>query len=69
MPFVEQSKEGEEALIARLRRFVEDSNLSFYQIASCVGISGTTLSMRLSGIARPDIAESAEIQRLLQGLR
>jgi DNA transposition AAA+ family ATPase len=68
MPFVEHSKEGEEptqeALIARLRRFVEDSDLSFYQIAARVGTSGTMLSMWLSGTARPDAVESAEIQRL-----
>jgi hypothetical protein len=41
MPSVVHSKErekpSEEALIAKLRRFVEDSDLSFYQIASRVG--------------------------------
>jgi hypothetical protein len=38
MDFVVRSKEGEdsseEALVARLRQIVEDSDLSFYKIAS-----------------------------------
>jgi len=49
MVFEEQSKEGEaareRALVARLRQFIEDSDLSFYKIASRVGTSGGILSM------------------------
>jgi DNA transposition AAA+ family ATPase len=55
---------GEEALIARLKRFVEDSDLSFYQIASRVGTSGAILSMWLAGTARPGNAELANIESL-----
>jgi DNA transposition AAA+ family ATPase len=62
-------KEGEElserALMARLRRFVEDSDLSFYKIASRVNTSGTMLSMWLAGTARPQQGKLAEIERLL----
>jgi hypothetical protein len=62
-------KEGEElserALMARLRHFVEDSDLSFYKIASRVGTSGTMLSMWLAGTARPQQGELAEIGKLL----
>jgi DNA transposition AAA+ family ATPase len=66
-----RSKEGEEspnddALIARLRRFVEDSDLSFYKIASRVGTSGGILSMWLAGTARPDAEELAEIEKFLR---
>ena len=53
MAFVPRSKEGEESseksLVARLRQFVEDSDLSFYKIASRIGTSGGILSMWLSG--------------------
>jgi len=49
MVFEERSREGEaareRALVARLRQFVEDSDLSFYKIASRIGTSGGTLSM------------------------
>ena len=49
MAFVPRSKEGEESseksLVARLRQFVEDSDLSFYKIASRIGTSGGILSM------------------------
>ena len=41
-----RSKEGaesnEEALVERLRQFVENSDLSFYRIASRIGTSGGT---------------------------
>jgi hypothetical protein len=64
------SKEGEEpsheALIGRLRRFVEDSDLSFYQIASRVGTTGTILSMWLARTAKPNTTELASIENLLQ---
>jgi DNA transposition AAA+ family ATPase len=66
----ERSKEGggsrEEALVARLRRFVEDSDLSFYKIASSVGTSGGTLSMWLAGTARPHAEEMATIEKFLE---
>jgi DNA transposition AAA+ family ATPase len=69
MAFV-RSKEGEEpsedALIARLRRFVEDSDLSFYKIASRVGTSGGILSMWLAGTTRPDAEELAAIEEFLK---
>ena len=51
------SKEGEkpnqEALVARLRRFIDDSDLSFYRIALLIGTSGTFLSMWLARAAKP----------------
>ena len=57
MAFVPRSKEGEESseksLVARLRQFVEDSDLNFYKIASRIGTSGGTLSMWLSERAKP----------------
>ena len=71
MATVVNSKEGEglsrEALIARLRRFVEDSDLSFYQIASRAGTTGTILSMWLSGAAKPNTTDLLQIERLLKG--
>jgi hypothetical protein len=71
MATVVNSKEGEEpsreALTVRLRRFVEDSDLSFYRIASLVGTSGTTLSMWLAGTARPRPTELDEIEKFLRG--
>ena len=65
------SKEGgepnEEALVERLRQFVENSDLSFYKIASRIGTSGGTLSMWLAGKARPHAEELAAIEKLLEG--
>ena len=70
MSSVVNSKEGEEpseeALIVRLRRFVEDSDLSLYQIASLIGISGTILSMWLAGTARPNMTDLDEIEKLIK---
>jgi DNA transposition AAA+ family ATPase len=70
MDIGERSKEGEgsreEALVARLRRFVEDSDLGFYKIASRVGTSGGTLSMWLAGTARPHAEEMAAIEKFLE---
>jgi DNA transposition AAA+ family ATPase len=64
------SKEGEEsrekALVARLRQFVEDSDLGFYKIAARVGTSGGILSMWLAGKARPHAEELAAIEKLLK---
>jgi DNA transposition AAA+ family ATPase len=71
MDIGERSKEGggsgEETLVARLRRFVEDSDLSFYKIASSVGTSGGTLSMWLAETARPHEKEMAAIEKFLEG--
>jgi hypothetical protein len=36
------NRSAEITVIVRLSRFVEDSHLSFYQIASLIGTSGTT---------------------------
>jgi DNA transposition AAA+ family ATPase len=70
MVFKERSNEGEAAregaLVARLRQFVEDSDLSFYKIASRVGTSGGILSMWLAGTARPRAEELAAIEKFLQ---
>ena len=59
---------SEDALIVRLRRFVEDSDLSFYQIASRVGTTGTVLSMWLSGAAKPNAIDLLQIESLLNGV-
>ena len=71
MAFGERSKEQEAArervLVARLRQFVEGSDLSFYKIASRVGTSGGILSMWLAGTARPRAEELAAIEKFLQG--
>jgi DNA transposition AAA+ family ATPase len=52
MVFVAGPKDGgessEKALIARLRQFVEDSDLSFYKSALQIGTSGGILSMWLA---------------------
>ena len=69
MAFGELSKEGEAArervLVERLRQFVEDSDLSFYKIASRVGTSGGILSLWLAGTARPRAEELASIEKFL----
>lgn len=69
MAFATCSKEGEEpsekALIARLRQFVENSDLSFYKIASRIGTSGGILSMWLAGTARPHAEELVAIETFL----
>jgi DNA transposition AAA+ family ATPase len=70
MAFVPHSKEGEEssekALVARLRQFVEDSDLSFYKIASRIGTSGGIPSMWLAGTARPRAEQLAAIDECLK---
>jgi DNA transposition AAA+ family ATPase len=71
MDFVVRSKEGEDssekALVARLRQIVEDSDLSFYKIASRIGTSGGILSIWLAGTARPNSEELASIKKFLEG--
>jgi DNA transposition AAA+ family ATPase len=70
MVFEERIKEGEAAkervLVARLRQFIEDSDLSFYKIASRVGTSGGILSMWLAGTARPRAEELVAIEKFLR---
>ena len=70
MVFEERSKESEAArervLVARLRQFVEDSDLSLYKIASRIGTSGGILSLWLAGTARPRAEELAAIEKFLQ---
>jgi len=70
MVFGERSKEEEaareRALAARLRQFVENSDLSFYKIASRIGTSGGIFSMWLAGTARPRAEELAAIEKYLQ---
>jgi DNA transposition AAA+ family ATPase len=58
---------NEEALVERLRQFVESSDLSFYRIASRIGTSGGTLTMWLAGKARPHAEELAAIEKFLKG--
>ena len=57
MDFVTRSKEGgesrEEALVESLKQFIEDFDLSFYEIASRIETSAAILSMWLAGKARP----------------
>ena len=65
-PKEEEEPPGEAALVMRLTRFVENSDLSFYQIASIIGISGTILSMWLAGTAKPHTAKFNEIENLLR---
>jgi DNA transposition AAA+ family ATPase len=62
----EGEEPSEEELVVKLRGFVEDSELSLYQIASFIGTSGTILSMWLAGTARPHRTELAEIQKLFK---
>ena len=71
MDFATHTQEGresnEEAPVERLRQFVENSDLSFYRIASRIGSSGGTLSMWLAGKARPHAEELAAIEKFLKG--
>ena len=62
----EGEESSEEELIVNLRRFVEDSDLSLYQIASFIGTSGTILSMWLAGTARPHMTKLDEIEKFLK---
>jgi len=71
MAFVTGPKDGgepsEKELIARLRKFVEDSDLSFYKIASRIGTSGGLLSMWLAETTRPRPEELDAIKNSLGG--
>jgi transcriptional regulator with XRE-family HTH domain len=71
MAFVTDPKDGgessEKALVARLRQFVQDSDLSFYKIASRIGTSGGILSMWLSERAKPGPEKLDAIEKFLKG--
>lgn len=71
MPFVVCQKEGsepsEKATIERLLRFIEESDVSFYQIASLIGTSSGMLSMWLARTTKPDSTQLATIERFLNG--
>ena len=60
------NRSAEIPIIVRLRQFVEDSDLSLYQIASLIGTSGTVLSMWFAGTARPHMSELEEIKKFLK---
>jgi DNA transposition AAA+ family ATPase len=60
------NRSAEIPIIVRLRQFVEDSDLSLYQIASLIGTSGTILSMWLAGTARPNMTKVDEIEKFLK---
>ena len=64
--FKDGEEPAEKALIAKLRQFVDDSDLSFYKIASRVGTSGGILSMWLAGTAQPHVEELAAIEKFLE---
>ena len=70
MDFATSSQKGrepnEEALVERLRPFVENSDLSFYKSRRAIGTSGGTLSMWLGGKARPPAEELAAIKDSLK---
>jgi hypothetical protein len=71
MDFATRSQEGSEpnadALLERLRQFVENSDLSFYKIAARIGTSGGMLSIWLVRKARPCAEELAAIENFLKG--
>jgi transcriptional regulator with XRE-family HTH domain len=60
------NRSAEITVIVRFRRFVEDSHLSFYQIASLIGTSGTILSIWLAGTSRPHMTKLDEIEKFLK---
>ena len=71
MSSVVHRQEGEEPAremtsVGRLAEFVESSPLSFYQIASLIGISGAVLSMWLAGTARPSMTKLEAIENFLR---
>jgi DNA transposition AAA+ family ATPase len=71
MSFIVNHGEGEEptsdtAIVVKLMRLVESSDLSFYQIASLIGTSGTVLSMWLAGTAKSPPPNLDEIEKLLR---
>jgi hypothetical protein len=69
MAFVTGPKDGgkssEKELVVRLRKFVENSDFSFYKIASRIGTSGGILSMWLAETTRPRPEELHAIEEFL----
>ncbi len=60
------SDESDEvALIRKLRRFVEESDLSIPKIASEIGVFSATLSMWLAGTTKPSRRELLAIKSFL----
>jgi DNA transposition AAA+ family ATPase len=70
MSFIVNSKREKEPIEVeqtnRLRRLIEDSDLSLYQIALLIGTSPTILSMWLAGTIRPHMTELDEIEKLIR---
>ena len=71
MSFIVNSKQEKEPIEVeqtnRLRRLIEDSDLSLYQIASLIGTSPTILSMWLCRKKnRPHMTELDEIEKLIR---
>ena len=54
------------SLIGRLRWFINESPLSFYEIASRIGTRGAILSMWIAGTSRPQTTELIAIDRFLK---
>ena len=59
-------KLDELALTRKLRRFVEESDLSFPKIASEMGVFSATLSMWIAGTTKPSRAELLAIKSFLE---
>jgi DNA transposition AAA+ family ATPase len=56
----------EVALTRKLRRFVEESDLSIPKIASKMGVFSATLSMWIAGTTKPSHTELLAIKRFLE---
>jgi DNA-binding transcriptional regulator YiaG len=61
------SEELEElALTRKLRKFVEESDLSLPKIATEIGVFSATLSMWIAGTTKPSCTELLAIKRYLE---
>jgi DNA transposition AAA+ family ATPase len=56
----------EQALTRKLRRFVEESDLSIPKIASEMGVFHATLSMWIAGTTKPSPTELLAIKNFLE---
>jgi DNA transposition AAA+ family ATPase len=56
----------EVALTRKLRRFVEESDLSIPKIASEMGVLSATLTMWIAGTTKPSHTELLAIKRFLE---
>ena len=63
--FKYQANTRDEAINIKMLRLVEDSDLSLYQIASLIRISGTTLTMWMAGTVRPPMTEVDQFERII----